>query len=379
MYFCPDIAVAGRVWALMGLLILHGSLALAQETSTDRRPGIAPDIREDDTDLKLQRGDFVIVPIPISNPTLDSGLVAGAAYFYPQTEEQKKLQPASVTAAAAMYTSNDSRAFAVVQQNYWNDNKWRFTGAAGWTDLRLSLLAPDQTAGGLALDWRINGKFLFAKIGRKLQGDWYGGIFSRIIDARQSLVFNEDASGFDIGSDVRASGLGVSLEYDSRDMPLNSYSGRHFKLDALFNDEEIDSNSTYQSYSAAYRSYHPVTDSLVLAWELQGCQRSGTAPLWDACTVKLRGFSATDYLGKKSASGQAEARWKLNKRWGLVGFAGTGYVANSFSGIRDREAIPSYGVGVRFMVLKAKRINLRLDYARSTDSDAIHFSVGEAF
>jgi len=363
----------------MGLLILYGSLALAQETSTDTRPGIAPDIREDDTDLKLQRGDFVIVPIPISNPTLDSGLVAGAAYFYPQTEEQKKLQPASVTAAAGMYTSNDSRAFAVVQQNYWNDNKWRFTGAAGWTDLRLSLLAPDQTAGGSALDWRINGEFLFAKIGRKLQGDWYGGIFSRIIDARQSLVFNEDASGFDIGSDVRASGLGVSLEYDSRDMPLNSYSGRHFKLDALFNDEEIDSNSTYQSYSAAYRSYHPVTDSLVLAWELQGCRRGGTAPLWDACTVKLRGFSATDYLGKVSTSGQAEARWKLNKRWGLVGFAGAGLVADSFSGIRDRETIPSYGVGVRFMVLKAKRINLRLDYARSTDSDAIHFSVGEAF
>ena len=378
MYFCPDIAVAGRVWALMGLLILHGSLALAQETSTDRRPGIAPDIREDDTDLKLQHGDFVIVPIPISNPTLDAGLVAGAAYFYSQTEEQKKQQPASVTAAAGMYTSNDSRAFALVQQNYWNNNKWRFTGAVGWTDLRLTIRTPDSL-GLPKTDWRINGNFLFAKIGRKLQGNWYGGVFSRVIDARQSLVFSDDPSGFDIGSDVRASGLGVSLEYDSRDMPLNSYSGRHFKLDALFNDEEIDSNSTYQSYSVAYRSYHAVTDSLVLAWELQGCQRGGTAPLWDACTVKLRGFSATDYLGKESASGQAEARWKLNKRWGLVGFAGAGVIGNSFSKIREHEAIPSYGVGVRFTVLKAKRINLRLDYARSTDSDAIHFSVGEAF
>ena len=36
----------------------------------------------DETSLKLQRGDFVIVPIPISNPTLGTGLVAGAAYFY---------------------------------------------------------------------------------------------------------------------------------------------------------------------------------------------------------------------------------------------------------------------------------------------------------
>jgi hypothetical protein len=31
------------------------------------------------------------------------------------------------------------------------------------------------------------------------------------------------------------------------------------------------------------------------------------------------------------------------------------------------------------MVLPAKRINIRLDYAQSENSDAIHFSVGEAF
>lgn len=80
-----------------------------------------------------------------------------------------------------------------------------------------------------------------------------------------------------------------------------------------------------------------------------------------------------------SASGQVEARWQLSERWGIVGFAGAGYVGKSFNRIREREAIPSYGTGIRFTVLKAKRINLRLDYARSTDSDAIHVSVGEAF
>ena len=53
--------------------------ASADETKTDTRPGIAPDIREDETKLKLQKGNFVVVPIPISNPTLDSGLVLGAA------------------------------------------------------------------------------------------------------------------------------------------------------------------------------------------------------------------------------------------------------------------------------------------------------------
>lgn len=80
-----------------------------------------------------------------------------------------------------------------------------------------------------------------------------------------------------------------------------------------------------------------------------------------------------------SASVQIETRWQMSRRWGLVGFAGSGYVGDSFAGVREREPIPSYGAGIRFMVLPAKRINIRLDYARSKDSDAIHFSVGEAF
>ena len=368
-----------RSTTLAGLILLFGCPALAQDAATDTRPGIAPDIRKDETRLKLQRGDFVVVPIPISNPTLNEGLVVGSAYFYPQSEEEKKLQPASVTAAAGLYTSNDSRAFALVQQNYWKNNKWRFTGVVGGADLRLSLLTSDQSAGEQSVDWRINGAFLFAKIASRIKGNWYGGILTRLIDANQRIEVAASTSDFDTGSDVLSVGLGAFAEYDSRDNPFNSSSGRYFKFDALFNDEAIGSNATYQSYGAAFRSYHRLTDSVVLAWELQGCQRGGTAPLWDACTVKLRGFSATDYLGKVSGSGQIEARWQFAERWGVAGFAGVGYVGSSFNGIREREAIPSYGAGLRFTVLKAKRINLRLDYAHSTDSDAIHVSVGEAF
>ena len=246
-----------RVSTLVCLFALSTSLAFADETQTDTRPGIAPDIREDESARKMQRGDFVVVPIPISNPTLDTGLVAGAAYFYPQTEEQKKAQPASVTAAGDMYTSNDSKALALVQQNYWKNNTWRFTGAIGAADLRLSLLAADTSSGEQDLDWRINGDFLFAKLSRKLTGHWYGGFNVRTVDADQSFETPVSSSGFDLGPDVRSSGLGASVEFDSRDLPLNTYSGQYFKADALFNDEGLGSNKTYQSY----RWYGTVAES----------------------------------------------------------------------------------------------------------------------
>lgn len=366
--------------ALAGLTLLFTCTALAQDSETDTRPGIAPDIRGDEARLKMQHGNFVVVPIPISNPTLNDGLVAGAAYFYPQSEEQKKVQPAAVTAVGGLYTSNDSRALAIAQQNYWKNNKWRFTGAAGGADLRLSLRAPDETSDGSSVDWRVHGQFLFAKLSRRLKGDWYGGVLTRVVNAKQSInTTNEIAeTEFELG-DVASAGLGAVFEFDSRDNPFYSTGGRYFKIDVLLNDAAIGSGTTYQSYSAAYRSYHSVSDSVVLAWEVQGCQRGGKVPLWDACTIKLRGFSATNYLGRSSVSGQAEVRWQLSERWGVAGFAGSGYYGSAFNDLRSHEAIPSYGAGVRFTVLKEKHINLRLDYARSTDSDAIHVSVGEAF
>lgn len=368
---------------LLGALAIFAvqSEALAQGLEKDTRPPIAPDIREDETRIKLQRGDFVAVPIPLSNPTLGSGLIGGAAYFYPQSEEQKAAQPASLTGIAGMYMDNDSKALAIVQQNYWSNNRWRFTGAAGAADLRLSLLSADDAGNSLDLDWRLKGNFAFARLSGQVRKGWYTGFLTRLVEVDQSLESNVDfrVADFVTLPDIRTVGIGAYLEYDTRDMPTNAYSGRYLKVDALFNDESIGSDNTYQNFSFVYNTYRQMGDSLVLAWQLQGCLRGGDVPLWDACTIKLRGFSATDFMGTGSLSGQVEGRWRLDERWGLVGFAGTGYARDVYSDIENREWIPSYGVGLRFMVLKSKRINMRLDYARSSNSDAIHFLVGESF
>ena len=371
-------------WATIVILVVMGfeSTVAAQNLEKDTRPPLAPDIRDDESQLKLQKGDFVAVPIPLGNPTLGTGLIAGAAYFYPQTEEQQAVQPASLTGLGAMYTDNDSKAFAIAQQNYWNRNKWRFTGAVGAADLRLSLLSADESGEGVNLDWRLKGKFALARLSGQVRKGWYTGFLARLVDVEQSLETGLDmtrVASLVTLPEIRAAGLGVYLEYDTRDMPTNAYSGRYLKVDALFNDEAIGSDNTYQNYRLVYNSYHRMSDSLVLAWQVQGCLRGGDVPLWDACTIKLRGFPATDFMGTGSASGQAEARWKVSERWGLVAFGGSGYARDVYSEIDSREWVPSYGVGLRFMVLKSKRINMRLDYARSDGSDAIHFLVGEAF
>ena len=369
-----------RILATIVFLACHVS-AYGDQKHADTARSLAPDIREDETRLKIQDGNFVAVPIPMANPTLDAGLIAGAAYFYPQTEEQKKQQPASVTSLVGMYTTNDSWALGGFHQAYWRDDAWRFTGMVGAADLRLSLISPEESQSRDGVDWRVEGAFLNARLSRRVAGDWYLGGLVRAIDSSQSIEIQsgEEFGNFDLDADIRAAGVGIAAEYDNRDMPTGPHSGRHFKAEGLFNVQAIGSNDNYQTYAMDYKSYHELSDSLVLGWELRGCHKDGTVPLWDACRIHLRGFAAFDYLGRSSVSGQAELRWRAYKRLGLVAFGGGGWAGKSFSTAGDDESTPSIGAGIRYEVLPAKRLNMRLDFAWSDDSEGIYLSVGEAF
>jgi hypothetical protein len=338
-----------------------------------------PDLQNTMSKRKIFGKSLIIVPIPMSSPTFGTGLILGGAYFYSQTEEEKKAQPASFTGAAAGYTSNKSVFGGVMQQNYLDGDKWRFTGIGGAMDFNFTLIPPTAGVKEDLLGWNISGYFFQASLLRRIKGNWYAGGYLRYLDVDQELTLNTPSGDFSDASNITAPGVGLNLDYDSRDVPTNAYKGRFLELKAMFNEQTQDGGEPYQGYLARFRSYHQLLDKLVLALDVNACARSGSIPLWDTCRVPLRGYSATDYLGKKSAWGQVEARWKFYKRWGLVGFAGAGKLTEKFTSLTDDTVIPSYGVGIRFMVLESQRINIRVDYARSNDSDAWYLSVGEAF
>ena len=88
------------------------------------------------------------------------------------------------------------------------------------------------------------------------------------------------------------------------------------------------------------------------------------------------------YKGKHMIAAQAEYRWRFYKRWGAVAFAGAGSIWGNDEEEEafDRKFLPSAGVGMRFMVSREKRINLRLDYAFGVDGNqGLYFGVRESF
>ena len=362
------------------------SALFAQDTESDdivdgALPQAIPDLRDEETPLKVQRGDFVVVPIPMSNPTFGAGLILGGAYFYAQTEEQKKVQPASLTGGGVAYMENGSYAVALMQQSYWNENRWRLQAVAGYVDFSLDLTTPDSSGGTSQAAWGIDGGLTQIKISRRFwDSHWYGGLLARYMRIDQNIDLSISEQDFELGGPLDVAGLGAVFEYDTRDNPFNASKGHYAKLDAVFSRTSgVGEDDDYAAYGANFRSYHGFTDDLTLAWEVRACERDGNVPLWNACFISLRGFSATEYIGLRSASAQAELRWQMSPRWGLVGFGGMGYAGTSLAEAGDSQNTPSYGAGIRFMVLKSQRINIRVDFAKSENDEAMHLSVGEAF
>ncbi|MEE4292812.1 MAG: hypothetical protein V2I79_02470 [Xanthomonadales bacterium] len=372
-----------KSWKLAVLLIaltLNGNtIAEADSESSDPYDPLVPDLRESKVPLQFGRGDFVAVPIPFSNPTLGTGLVVGAGYFHAQTPEQKTTQPPSVTGAAAMYSDNGSYAVGVGNASYWNEDRWRFKGGLGYANLELPLLVGELGPVKLEFDWLVDGALAFGEISRKIGGNWYLGVRGRYMTVDQSLDLEASSDLLLLRDEIVAAGLGVSLEYDTRDLPSNPYSGRHFTASTLFNRTALGGDDNYDSYSLKFLSYHRLAEPFVLAWMVSGCDRSGPVPLWDACMLNLRGAPVTHYMGRSALMAEIEGRWRFSKRWGAVAFTGAGQVRETLVTEREGDVVQNYGVGIRFMVSTAQRINVRLDYGRTGDDSAVILSVGEAF
>lgn len=367
------------ILVLAAVLLTANGHADEGPDSTTATPAITPDIRDAHLPASVERGNFVAVPIPFSNPTLEQGLVGVAAYFYPQTEAQKASQPPSVSGIGAMYTSNESWGVALGHSGYWDEDRWRFTGALGYADVTLPLLAVGVSSQSLEIDWLLRGALVYTSLSRRVGSHWYAGLVAQYLNIEQEFSVELVAPDFVLGNTTRSVAFGPSLSYDTRDVPANAYTGRYFKATATLNNKAFGSDLDYEAYSIAYRSYHEVAPSLVAAWEAVGCMRSDDVPLWDACRIGLRGFASTDYMGKSSLRAQAELRWKWSKRWGAAFFGGGGQITESLVSSKDHEIIPSYGAGLRFTVQPEQRIVMRLDYGRSSGSDAWYLAVGQAF
>ena len=325
--------------------------------------------------------DIVTLPVPLSNPTIGSGLALASMLLYKIDENS----PASSTTLGALYTDTSTWGAGLSQKTYFGNDKYRFNLLAGYANANLKFFGVGSGVGDHYIPINQSGYLIDALFQREIADELYFGIGYKYLSLETRIDLNDIIPEVElptIGVDVVTSALLLNLEYDSRDNPLNPGSGKLIKLQADFFHDSIGSDLTYQKYRFAYNQYQELAGG-TMAVRATACGVEGTVPFYDYCLFgsenSLRGYITGQYRDRRMLTFQGEYRRTLFGRFGAVVFAGVGEVAPSFAAMNGDNLLPSVGVGLRYLASKKNDVNVSIDYAVGKDSDAVYFYIGEAF
>jgi len=344
---------------------------------------------------KKKRGEFVLAPIPIINPTIGNGLVLGAGYLY-HLDKDDRTSPPSITGIAGFRTSNGSRGVVVAQKFVLKQNKYRLLLAVGRADIHFDFFGIGAESGDadVSIPIAVNGRGLLVDGSMRAFGrHWFVGVryyaMRSTVSVDRSNVTEGDGR-FPGRPEIPAldlklttAGLGPTLEYDSRSDSFYPRSGSQFRFHASFHGKAVGGRRVYETYNTFYNKYFSITPKQVLAVRASGCQAVGSVPFYDLCffgqSKDVRGYEVGRYIDRVMIASQAEYRVELRGRLGAAAFFGAGEVARKWENLRMDAMKPGGGVGLRFRLTKESHVNLRIDYGWGIGSRGLYMGVSEAF
>ena len=201
-------------------------------------------------------------------------------------------------------------------------------------------------------------------------------------------------------------GLGVNMLFDSRDNIFNSYSGTYIEFSNYFYNKTFGSDFDFCSFLVDGRTFINVKKNHTLA--LRGVANlrfsDDAIPLRALSRVGghkfIRGYFKGTYQDNHLLAFEMEYRWPLWnehlnapgwqiwKRMGLVAFIGGAEVFHELDDFQINQFNLAAGGGVRFLLNKATRLNIRIDYgvgfAKNSDGlgkrqSGLYFYLAEAF
>ena len=177
-------------------------------------------------------------------------------------------------------------------------------------------------------------------------------------------------------------GLGLSLQYDTRDFIKTPTRGMNFMLRQMIYPEFMgNAGRTLWRTTFTANYYQRLWAGAVLAFDLYAEINSENAP-WAlreeaGGQYRLRGYYRGRYMDNNLASFQVELRQKLFWRVGVAVFGGLGSVFPSFKEWRADQLLFTAGLGFRFEF--KHNVNLRVDYGFGRGTSGFVLSLGESF
>ena len=208
---------------------------------------------------------------------------------------------------------------------------------------------------------------------------WYDNFAINSLDSMGQLA-KENIIGSKGGIN---SGAGVVFNYDNRNNSFSPSKGSFIESSVQYFGPLLGGKYEYTSIIADASIYFSTWKKQVLALNLFGETIIGDPPFNQLAllggTKRMRGYYEGRYRDKNLLLFQAEYRIPNFWRIGMVLFGGVGEVNNQISNYTLNDVRYNYGTGIRFVLDKKEKINIRLDAGFGKGVSGYYLTIGEAF
>lgn len=368
--------------ALLGVLAFLVFSADPAAAQADTLPG----------ELRPYRTRVTVLPYASYTPQtrIQFGVAGGVQFKWPGTGLDPATRP-SYLAGNLAYTTKGQWTIYFESSLYTPSSDWWLFGRAnvGYFPLFYYGIGPYTTRADSNL---MKHRFLIleGKALRRVSGDLYLGPHYRL-----ESFFDLDwqfpgsiAPGLPGGAGGRSSGLGFTMQHDSRNSTTTPTRGHLLLFDYLRQAAWLGSDFDYDQVAIDARAFLPVRSrrdviALNLYWEWNGAAVpiQSMARLSDYSSALLaRGVYLGRFRDRHNLIAQADYRGRLRGRFGYVVFGSAGSVFGS-AGVEPFDRMKyTYGAGLRFNVNPADPLNLRVDYTLASFGESgLSIGAAEAF
>ena len=318
-----------------------------------------------------------LLPVPTIGYSPETKTYIGAVTLFTIDLYKDSLTRTSNAKFEFNYTWNKQLILETEWNYFFKEEKWFTKGRIHYSEY------PDYYY-GIGSNTPKSNKLLFnsnrfvfeANILRNLGGKLFIGPNFRFINY-SNVSYSSDLIYPEL-VDQSTFGVGITLLRDSRNSLLTPTKGFYFNFNTGYNF----SKSDYVATTLDIRYYKTLADKYTWASRMINDFRFGKVPFYDYSFLGgdkfVRGYNYGRYRDKNLSSIQTEFRLPLVWKFGIATFGGiSNLFANNFK-INDSKY--NCGLGLRFLVDKHDRTNLRLDYAVGNDGNSgFYISFGESF
>lgn len=344
---------------------------------------------EKDTTLYLSK--IITAPIIYYSPETSLGFGIGAKYLFKFKGSGEETRTSNMPVSFLYTLKNQFFIFSGFEV-FTNQEKWVITGNILFQNYPRLYYGIGKNTPETNEEIYDSYQFLIEPIVLKRVFTRYlflgGGLrYNRIYNTKiepNGLLDTDKPIGFNGSTSV---GFEFAALYDSRDNILNATKGWYLEFTRGFYNTSLGSTHKFDLTRFDLRHFLKVSEKNngVLAFQAIGHFTNGNVPLSEYALFGseeiMRGYIEGRYIEENLLATQIEYRRTFkDSRFGFVAFIGAGDVFNTSKELNFNDIKLNYGLGLRFILDKKEKLNIRFDYGAGNESSGnLYINIAEAF